>query len=262
MRRKRTYPGSFNRFKQKKKKFSLKKLWIIPVLLVVCYFALFLLVVPEREDVAFFHEDQNRPLVIAHRGGAGLAPENTLVAFQKALNLGVDVLEFDVQMTKDGHLVVIHDETVDRTTNGEGKVAQLTLEELKSLDAGYRYKDIRGHYIYRGQGVTIPTVEEVFQEFPDALFNIELKTNSDDEEDSSNGDSPDIEVADKLWALIDQYQVHDQVVVLSFSEHVMDRFIELSQGKVALSASKEEAQRFVFYHKLFLNRLYRPKADV
>lgn len=84
---------------------------------------------------------------IAHRGGLAYAPENTLAAFQNGIDQGVDWLEFDVQMTKDGALVVIHDETVDRTTNGTGAVRDLTLEQIRSLDAG--------------QGQKVPTFREV-----------------------------------------------------------------------------------------------------
>lgn len=85
--------------------------------------------------------------IIAHRGGTTGPPESTLAAFRNAITLGVDWLEFDVQMTKDGALVVIHDETVDRTTNGTGKVSDLTLEQIRSLDAG--------------QGEKVPTFTEV-----------------------------------------------------------------------------------------------------
>ncbi len=84
---------------------------------------------------------------VAHRGGLAYAPENTLAAFQKGIDLGVDWLEFDVQMTRDGALVVIHDETVDRTTNGTGPVRELTLEQIRSLDAG--------------DGQKVPTFQEV-----------------------------------------------------------------------------------------------------
>lgn len=89
------------------------------------------------------------PQAIAHRGGNATTPESTLAAFQNAIRLGMDYLEFDVQMTSDGHLVVIHDETVDRTTNGTGLVGEMTLEQIRALDAG--------------NGEKIPTFEEVIQ---------------------------------------------------------------------------------------------------
>jgi len=89
----------------------------------------------------------NKPELIAHRGGPAYAPENTLAAFRNAIEIGADRLEMDVQMTKDGELVVIHDETVDRTTNGTGHVANLTLAEIRTLDAG--------------NGEKIPTFAEV-----------------------------------------------------------------------------------------------------
>ncbi len=76
------------------------------------------------------------PMVIGHRGACGSAPENTLVSFEKAIDCGVPMVEFDVRVCKSGELVVIHDETVDRTTNGTGRVAELTLDQLKQLDAG------------------------------------------------------------------------------------------------------------------------------
>ncbi|MBN1218067.1 MAG: glycerophosphodiester phosphodiesterase [Anaerolineae bacterium] len=95
-----------------------------------------------------------RPQLIAHRGGSDLAPENTLAAFRQAIDLGVDWLEMDVQMTRDEALVVIHDETVDRTTNGTGRVADLTLAELRLLDAG--------------NGEQVPTFEEVLVAAQDA----------------------------------------------------------------------------------------------
>ena len=93
---------------------------------------------------------------IAHRGGAGLAPENTLAAFENALNLGVDFIELDLRRSKDGHLIVIHDSNVERITNGKGKVCDLTLEELKSLDAGVKFSPAY-------QGEKIPTFEEVLE---------------------------------------------------------------------------------------------------
>lgn len=117
-----------------------------------------------------------RPLVMAHRGGAGLWPENTAHAFRQALALGVDVLEMDLHATIDGALVVIHDATVDRTTNGAGAVKELTLAELKKLDAGYRWTADGGRtFPFRGKGITVPTLREVLDEFPAARLNIDIK---------------------------------------------------------------------------------------
>lgn len=116
------------------------------------------------------------PILVAHRGGAGLAPENTLAAFRSAIDdWGADMLELDVHLTADGHVVVIHDPTVDRTTDGSGPVAGHTLEELQALDAGYRFLDRAGSPSFRGRGVMIPTLEEVLERCPSIWVNVEVK---------------------------------------------------------------------------------------
>lgn len=103
-------------------------------------------------------------LVIGHRGAAGAAPENTLPSLRTALEDGVDALEFDLQCSADGRLVVHHDDTVDRTTEGSGPVASLTLAELRELDAGWAFTPDRGaSFPFRGQGVRIPTLEEALE---------------------------------------------------------------------------------------------------
>ena len=117
------------------------------------------------------------PLLIAHRGGSGLAPENTLVAFRQAVDdWAADMIELDVHASADGHCVVIHDPTVDRTTNGSGAVAEMTLEELKRLDAGYHFTPDGGRtFPFRGQEVRIPTIEEVLEQLPDTRLTVEVK---------------------------------------------------------------------------------------
>ena len=116
------------------------------------------------------------PLLIAHRGGALLAPENTLIAFQNAVRLwGADMVEMDVQLTRDGEVVVIHDETVDRTTDGRGRVADLTYSQLQSMDAGYGFRDPEGNPTFRGTGVTVPRFEDVLLALPDTRMNVEAK---------------------------------------------------------------------------------------
>ena len=88
-------------------------------------------------DHPWFDSGESHTLIIAHQGGDHLWPGNTLLAFQNATDIGVDVLEMDVHMTQDGVLVVMHDSTVDRTTNGSGVISDMTLDEIKTLDAGY-----------------------------------------------------------------------------------------------------------------------------
>lgn len=117
------------------------------------------------------------PLLIAHRGGAALAPENTLAAFRQALAWWrADVLELDVQPTADDDCVVLHDATLDRTTDGRGPVAARTLAELRALDAGCRFTPDGGAtFPFRGTGVRLSTLREVLEAFPGARVNVEVK---------------------------------------------------------------------------------------
>lgn len=120
----------------------------------------------------------SRPLVYAHRGGAALRPENTIAAFDHGLDLGADGLEFDVRLSRDGVVVVHHDATLERTTNGRGALADCTAEELARLDAGYWFQRERGEeYPCRGLAGGVPTLREVLRRYPDAPLIIELKQN-------------------------------------------------------------------------------------
>jgi glycerophosphoryl diester phosphodiesterase len=116
-------------------------------------------------------------LHISHRGGAALAPENTQAAFDRALERWhTDMLELDVHLTRDGQLVVSHDPTVQRCTDGDGRIADLTLAELQRLDAGYRFTQDDGRsFPFRGQGVRLPSLREVLLGYPAVPLNIELK---------------------------------------------------------------------------------------
>ncbi len=166
-----------------------------------------------------------RPLAFAHRGGSGLAPENTLVAYENGLALGADALELDIHTTRDGQIVVIHDDTIDRTTDGVGLVATYTLDELRRFDAGYRFTADGGQtYPYRGQGVTIPTLREVFTRFPDVRVNIDLKQ-----------DTPTS--AALFWELLQAMDAADRVLVGAFEPATMTTFRRLTGGRVATAAS-------------------------
>lgn len=115
------------------------------------------------------------PRVFGHRGAAGVAPENTLPSFALAVALGATHLELDVHATADGEIVVLHDALLDRTTDGSGPVSSRSRAEVAALDAGYRFTGDGRSYPYRGQGVRIPTLQEVLREFPRHPLNIEIK---------------------------------------------------------------------------------------
>jgi len=118
-----------------------------------------------------------RPQVFAHRGGCALGPENTIAAFDLGMASGADGLELDVHLSGDGIVVVHHDETLDRTTNGAGRLAQRTAAELAVVDAGYAFEQ-GGRFDFRGQGVGIPTLREVLRRYPDTPIIIEMKVDS------------------------------------------------------------------------------------
>lgn len=182
----------------------------------------------------------DRVLNIAHRGGNRQAPEATLEGFRSAKRLGADILEMDVRRSADGHIVVIHDSTVDRTTDGSGRVADKTLEELKALDAGYTWSPDGGvTYPFRGRGLEIPLLSEVLEAFPAEYMVIEIK-----------GSDPTVSV--DFAAVLARHDRLDMVVVASFSAEVLEAFREaapealtsMAQDEVvtffALSAASEE----------------------
>jgi glycerophosphoryl diester phosphodiesterase len=179
------------------------------------------------------------PLNIAHRGGAKIGPENTLVGFQNGLSAGAEVLELDVHLTKDGELVVIHNNTVDDTTNETGLVREMTLQQLKQLDAGYdfSYDDDKSHP-YRGKGVVVPTMGEVYRAYPDVPLNVEIKETQDG-----------IEL--KLWRAIEAAGAEDHTLVVAKKTSVIRRFREVSGGQVATGASAPEMVTFIICSHLY-----------
>lgn len=186
-----------------------------------------------------------RPLVMAHRGGGGLWPENTMLAFERARDLGVDVIETDVHSTSDGVLVVMHDETVDRTTNGTGRVNDLTLAEVKRLDAGYRWSgDGMKTFPFRGRGISVPTLDEVFARLPEMRFNIEPKQ-----------ERPSL--AKPLCRMIREKGMVNKITIGSFRQTVLDEF-RRECPEVATSASPAEVGEFMRVYKARSDAAYRP----
>lgn len=154
---------------------------------------------------------RTKPLVWAHRGASGYAPENTLAAFQKAVDLGADGVELDIQLTKDDQIVVIHDETIDRTSDGKGWVKDYTLEELRA----FNYNRTKPEYKH----ADIPTMREVFELLkPTGLFiNIEIKTGVVFYE----------KIEEKILALTKEMGMEDRVCYSSFNHYTVTHIHEL-----------------------------------
>ncbi len=121
-----------------------------------------------------------RPLVYAHRGGSALRPENTHAAFEHGLSLGADGLELDVHLSRDGGVIVHHDVTLDRTTNGRGAIASLTAAELAGVDAGFRFTAPDGGFPFRGRQIGVPLLRDVLARYPGVPLIIELKQPGED----------------------------------------------------------------------------------
>ncbi len=197
-------------------------------------------------DHPYYTANLNYPLVIAHQGGDGIWPGETMFAYQNAVDLGVDVLEMDIHITKDGILVLMHDETVDRTTDGSGEIESMTLDEIKKLDAGYNWTPDEGAtFPFRGQGITVTTLEEVFTAFSDMRMTIEIKkTNAS--------------MAKPFCELIRKHNMEDKILVASFHDDRLKEFRE-ECPEVATSSAKNETTVFVLLTKPFLGSFYSPK---
>ena len=156
----------------------------------------------------YWTQSEKNIYVAAHRGASASHPENTMEAFRAAIEMGVDQIETDVRITADGELVLIHDATVDRTTNGTGKVAQMTLAELKALDAGCK-KDPKF------TGAKIPTFRELLElvkDHPTMTLDIELK-----EYPTEGWEETAFSVCDRILVLLEEYGYTDRCVINSFS---------------------------------------------
>jgi glycerophosphoryl diester phosphodiesterase len=193
----------------------------------------------------FFNRD--RFLVIAHRGGAALWPENTLYGFHRARDLGADVLEMDLRFTRDGVPVLLHDREVNRTTNGTGPVAEMTLQELQRLDAAHRWspEGQTGHPL-RSAGIRVPTLAETLEAFPQALMNIEIK--------QSNA-----EYNRNFCRLLRQTGMTARVLVASFDDALLKDF-RARCPEVGTAATKREAMAFFALQVLRLEGTFTPKA--
>jgi glycerophosphoryl diester phosphodiesterase len=188
------------------------------------------------------------PLVVAHRGGAAYAPENTMLAVRNGERLGVDSIEVDVMFSADGELVIIHDDTLDRTTDCEGDVVEHTVAELQECDAAYWWSpgqavtqpDETLDHPLRGTGVTIPTLREMLawaaglDESPELA--IEVKSIPGE----SNFDPVSRAAAEEVVSLVEEYGLADDVIVFSFWPAVIDHVQVLAPGMRTLLLTTSE----------------------
>jgi glycerophosphoryl diester phosphodiesterase len=190
----------------------------------------------------------DKVLNIAHRGGKGIRPEHTIVAYDRALVDGADVLELDVHETSDGVLVIMHDDTVDRTTDCTGLIKEMTFAELSACDAGYEFTTDGGQtYPYRGMGLTVPKLEDVFDRYPDAPFVIEIKQ-----------ETPPI--VDHFVEVVRQYGVEDKMVGAAFDDNVL---LQLRAAAPEIATSLGESETTIFYLRSFdvLDPSYEPAGE-
>lgn len=163
---------------------------------------------------------KSTPIVFAHRGFSSIAPENTMIAFEKALGVGATGIELDVQLSRDGEVMVCHDEKVDRTTNGQGLLMHYSYQELRQLDAG---SWLGAEFA----GARMPTLGEVLELLQDrpVILNIELKTGI--------VEYPNLE--EKVLRLIDRYRFHERTIYSSFNHYSMKRIKEFdASARIAL----------------------------
>ena len=226
--------------------------WMLIIIIVVVVLGLRAKSHNALSPVAFF--DSERPLVIAHRGGGGLRPENTLAAFRHAARLGVDVLELDVHASSDGVLVVMHDETADRTTNGRGAIKTMLAADIKNLDAAYHWlpeessEQANAIPPFRGEGIAPPTLVDVLEAFPSMRFNIEIKQYE-----------PSISAA--LCNVLHETKVHDRVLVAADNSAASREFRDLCSD-IPTAAYQSEVVWFMLNQKAHLLAFYQPKAYV
>jgi glycerophosphoryl diester phosphodiesterase len=169
-----------------------------------------------------------RPLVFAHRGGSALAPENTLAAFDNGLAHGADGLELDVHLSRDGVVVVHHDRRLERTTDLAGLVAERSAAELSRADAGCRFVGADGTRPFAGQGIGIPTLDDVLARYRGVPVVIEMKLNT-------------AELATRVVRVIRKHEAVDRVCLGAFGRRVL-RAARAIEPALATSAAREEVR--------------------
>lgn len=187
--------------------------------------------------------DPARRPVVGHRGNAAHAPENTLESFRQAVALGADALELDVQATSDGAVIVLHDPTLDRTTDRVGRADRMTLAEIRQADAGARFAASDGSHPWRGRGLEIPTLDEVLETFPATPLLIEIKAPA---------------AGQRVQAVIRRHAAQPRCIVAAFGEAAL---VPFRGGEIPVGATRLDSIALLRPALLGV-RTARPRYDV
>ncbi|MDT8337078.1 MAG: glycerophosphodiester phosphodiesterase family protein [Candidatus Izemoplasmatales bacterium] len=242
----------------------LKKIGIILSTILILILLMYAIPKPKYQENNIWRKEanDNKVLVMAHGGGQGYYPSNTISAFTNSYNLGVDVLEMDVQMTLDGILVLRHGENntgnIRKMSNCDTVIWKENYQDLyETCNFGYNYQDQDGNYPYRDltkeewieAGVYLTTLEELFVTFGDSiLYNIEIKADSD---------APRTETADALYELLDEYDLIEETLVATAFDDI-SKYIVNNYPDITLSTSQAEAQKIIIPAYTFLSVFYTP----
>lgn len=202
-----------------------------------------------RLDSDLGHEwmvGDERPLIIAHRGGSIIFPENTMAAFEGAAKLGVDVIEMDFQLTSDDKLVTMHDDTVDRTTNGTGLVREMDLEQIQNLDASTNFLDINGDNPWIDTHLPPLTIEQVLDRFLNSPHRLSFEIKNEGVEGEI--------AAEVMYEAIRIRQMEKRVEIGSFHIESLYAMRNLSKGSIATSGAESEIQKCILLPMLQLDR--------
>ena len=190
----------------------------------------------------------DKVLNIAHGGGLLIRPDHTLLAYDQALKDGADMLELDIHETRDNVIVVMHDETVDDTTNCTGFIKEKTFAELLECAAGYKWTQDGGEtYPYRDMGLVVPSLEEVLERYPDTPVNIEIKQSEPS-------------LVDNLVALVRQYEFEDKMVGASFSDDILAE-LRAAAPEIATSLGVGESTDYWYKSLVPIDPEYDPAGE-
>lgn len=174
--------------------------------------------------------DTDKPRIFGHRGASGRKPENTLEAFDAAVEAGATLLELDVHGTRDGEVVVLHDAELDRTTDGRGPVRERSLAEIRALDAGANFADAAGLRPFCGRGIRVPTLDEILERYAGMPLNVEIK-------------QLDPPIEDAVFSKLDEHKARDRVLLAAESQEILTR-IRARAGNTLTGSSADEVLDF------------------